>query len=280
MTSPVNAQDYEDYREYLHDWFWTSKKSNPKLSFRFISKHLSLKAPNHFHLVITKKRHLSNQVFEKVLRLMRVEARDRQYLKLLFKENISKDPVERGKLASQRKLFRTGPSPETTGSEQLQLVGHSLAWYLKMGASFFEGKTREQMIKLILEKSRFPITEEDVNAAIDLLLQAQQLEFVDGISRFEGGAILTKWDFDSDQVKRHHRANLNLAIDAVAWPVDQRFLTSVTVPCSQELYQSVISDVRALCLSVLERSRAEALSPAELNKVVTLQFALFPYFKF
>ena len=280
MTGPLTTLDYEDYREYLHEWFWTSKKSNPKLSFRFVSKQLSLKAPNHFHLVITKRRHLSPQVFEKVLRLIRLEPRDRQYLKLLFKENISKDLVEKVRLAAQRKLLQSSPSPEATGSDQLQLVGHSLAWYLKMGAIFFEGKTREEIVKIAVEKSRFPCVAEDVNEAIELLLRAQQLEFVDGISRFEGGAILTKWDFDSEQVKRHHRANLNLAIDSVAWPVDQRFLTSVTVPCSPELYQSVISEVRALCLSVLEKARAEALSPTDVNRVATLQFALFPYFKF
>ena len=280
MTTAITTLDYEDYRECLYDWFWTAKKSNSKLSFRFVSKQLSLKAPNHFHLVITKRRHLSPQVFEKVLRLMRLEPRERQYLKLLFRENISKDSVEKLRLSSQRKLLKTGPSPEATGSDQLQLVGHSLAWYLKMGAIFFEGKTREEIIRITQEKTRFPVSEEDVNAAIDLLVRAQQLEFVDGMSRFEGGAILTKWDFDSEQVKRHHRANLNLALDAVAWPVDQRFLTSVTVPCSLELYQSIISDVRALCLSVLEKSRAEALSPNEVNRVATLQFALFPYFKF
>lgn len=280
MPSALNPIDYEDYRQFLHDWFWASKQSNSKLSFRFMSKHLSLKAPNHFHLVITRKRHLSPKVFDKVVRLMRLEPRDRQYLKLLFRENTSKNLEERDGLRAQRKLMKSGPNPESTDSEQLQLVGHSLAWYLKMGAIFFEGKTRDEIIKITLEKARFPVTNDDVNAALDLLVSSRQLEFVEGLSRFEGGAILTKWDFDSDQVKRHHRANLNLALEAVSWPVDQRFLTSVTVPCSQELYQSVINEVRALCLSVLERSRAEALSPTEVSRVATLQFALFPYFKF
>lgn len=280
MPSALNPFDYDDYRQFLHDWFWSSKQSNSKLSFRFMSKHLALKAPNHFHLVITRKRHLSPKVFEKVMRLMRLEPRDRQYLKLLFIENTSKNPEERDGLRAQRKLMKSGPNPESTDSEQLQLVGHSLAWYLKMGAIFFEGKTRDEIIKITLEKASFPVSNDDVNAALDLLVNARQLEFVEGLSRFEGGSILTKWDFDSEQVKTHHRANLNLALDAVSWPVDQRFLTSVTVPCSLELYQSVITEVRALCLSVLERSRAEALGPADVSRVATLQFALFPYFKF
>lgn len=278
--SALTALDYEDYRQFLHDWFWLSKKSNPKLSFRFISKHLSLKAPNHFHLVITKRRHLSPKVLEKVMRLMRLEVRDRQYLKLLFKENLSKDAGEKQKLAQQRRLLKTGPTPEATGTDQLQLVGHSLAWYIKMGAIVFEGKTRDEIVKIVLEKGCFPISQDDVNSALDLLLAARQLEFVDGLSRFEGGTILTKWDFDSDQVKQHHRANLNLAGETISWPVDQRFLTSVTVPCSQELYQSIITEVRALCLSVLERSRAQAISASDVNRVATLQFALFPYFRF
>jgi len=275
----INTLNYDDYRQLLHDWFWSSKKINPKLSFRFVSKHLGLTAPNHFHLVITKRRHLSLKVLERVMRLMKLEPRDRQYLKLLFKENVSKDPAEKQRINLQRKLLKTGPTPESTGTDQLQLVGHSLPWYIKMGAIVFEGKTRDEIIKIVLEKGCFPVSAEDVQVALDLLLKARQLEFVDGLSRFEGGAILTKWDFDSEQVKRHHRANLDLAMESISWPVDQRFLTSVTVPCSQDLYQTVIADVRALCLSVLERSRAQTLSSSDVNKVATLQFALFPYFK-
>jgi len=280
MSKPIIVYNYDDYRALLHDWFWTVKEINAKLSFRYVSRSLSLKAPNHFHLVITRKRHLSPGVLDKVLRLMKLESMERQYVKLLFRENLAKSPEAKQELASQRELMRAAPRSQSSDNAGLRVVGHSLAWYIKMGGVVFEGKSRDDLVALVKSTSRFPVTVPEINQAIDILLEARQLEFLDGLSRFEGGSILTKWDVDSADIKRHHQVNLSLATAAIAWPVDQRFLSSVTVPCDEDLYQAIVSDVRALCLSILERSNKQVVTPGDATKVATLQLALFPYFKF
>jgi uncharacterized protein (TIGR02147 family) len=280
----VNVYKYTDYRMALHDWFWTSKKDNLKLSFRYVSMHLGLKAPNHFHLVITRKRNLSLPVFEKMLRLMKLDPMDRQYFKLLFRENTAKSAAIKKELSAQIELFRNAPLSKSPQDERLQIVGHSLAWYIKMGAVVFEGKTREALVKLVRESSTFPSAgdniDDDINKAIDVLLSAKQLKFVGGLSQFEGGDIRTSWDFDSLDIKNHHQSNLTLAAESISWPLNKRFLSSVTVPCNDELYESVISEVRALCLSILERSGSQIVGQCDASKVVTLQMALFPYFQF
>lgn len=280
MAGALNVLNYEDYRLLLHDWFWDAKKSNSKLSFRYVSRNLGLTSPNHFHLVISQRRHLSSPVLEKVLRLMKLDARDKQYVKLLFRESMAKTPAEREKLAAQRELMKSSRGVAVSGAEQLTIVGNRVAWYIKMGAVVFDNKTRQEIIKIALETSCFPVTENEVEQALEILLAARQLEFVEGLSRFEGGNILTKWDFDSSEVKRHHASNLGLAMGSLPWPVDHRFHTGVTVPCSDDLYQAIISDVRSLCLSILERSNQQAISAGDVSKVVTLQMALFPFFKF
>ena len=280
MSKAINVYNYDDYRALLHDWFWTVKETNAKLSFRYVSRSLSLKAPNHFHLVITRKRHLSLAILDKVLRLMKLESMERQYVKILFRENLAKSAESKQELANQRDLMRAAPRTQNSESSGLRVVGHSLAWYIKMGGVVFEGKSRDEVVKLVKSSTRFAVTDLEINQAIDTLLDARQLEFVDGVSRFEGGSILTKWDFDSADIKRHHQVNLSLAADTVAWPVDQRFLSSVTVPCDEDLYQAIVSDVRTLCLSILERSNKKIVASEDASKVVTLQLALFPYFKF
>ena len=280
MSKAINVYNYDDYRALLHDWFWTVKETNAKLSFRYVSRSLSLKAPNHFHLVITRKRHLSSAILDKVLRLMKLESMERQYVKILFRENLAKSAESKQELANQRDLMRAAPRTQNSESSGLRVVGHSLAWYIKMGGVVFEGKSRDEVVKLVKSSTRFAVTDLEINQAIDTLLDARQLEFVDGVSRFEGGSILTKWDFDSADIKRHHQVNLSLAADTIAWPVDQRFLSSVTVPCDEDLYQAIVSDVRTLCLSILERSNKKIVASEDASKVVTLQLALFPYFKF
>jgi hypothetical protein len=212
---------------------------------------------------------------------MKLEARDRQYVKLLFREGCTKSEEERDKLKSQRRLLRSSRNNEThKQDEQMQIVGHRLAWYIKMGSIFFDGKSRSEIIKSVVTNSRFPVSEREADQALDILLAARQLQFVDGLSQFEGSSILTKWDFDSHSIKTHHASNLSLAIDSLKWPVNHRFHTGVTVACSEDFYQNIISEVRALCMSILDRAEQNSLSIDETSKVVTLQRGLFPFFTF
>lgn len=278
LNPKLNVFEYSSYRLLLHDWFWFSKKENPKVSFRFISRHLSLKAPNHFHLVITQKRHLSLPVLEKVMRLMKLSSMERQYVKVLFAEDLEKTPEKRQKLQERRKLLQVGATRESQDPADLKIVGHRLAWYIKMGAIVFEGKSRDQLFDLVKAAANFAVAKVDFDQAIEILLKTRQLEFVDGLSRFEGESILTKWDFDNAEIKQHHRENLGLAVESVSWPVDKRFLSSITIPCNDEIYKSIISEIRSLCLQLLENSKHKIVSNADVTSIATLQFALFPFF--
>lgn len=272
---------YDDYRQYLYDWFWESKKNNPKISFRFISQRLALSAPNHFHLVIEGKRNLSLAILDKLMRMMKLSAMQRQYLKLLFKENTAKNSLTKSNFKKEIDLLRKQGLDDTSQSDdRLQIVGHSLAWYIKMGASSFEDKTLDDLVAAVQNSCTFSLRKDDITAALELLIKAKQLHFENGKSQFESGPITTKWDFDSTQIKNHHKSNLNLAIESIAWPIDQRFLTGVTVSCDDEFYQNVISEIRTLCLSVLERSNSLTLDTNKNRKVITMQFAMFPYFNF
>jgi len=276
----LNILNYEDYRVLLHDWFWASKNLNPKFSFRYVSRHLGLSSPNHFHLVISQRRHLSAQIFEKVMRLMKLNSFDKQYLKILFKECQAKTATDRDKLRAQRDLMKSSRGASQEPDNQMLIIGNRVAWFIKMGAIVFEGKTRSDITKIALQTASFPITIKEIDQAIDILTSSRQLEFDNGLSRFEGGNILTEWDFNSADIKRHHSSNLSLAIESLSWPIDQRFHSGVTIPCNDELYQAIIDDVRSLCLSILERSNRAVLSKTDVSKVATLQLALFPFFKF
>ena len=149
-----------------------------------------------------------------------------------------------------------------------------------MGSVVFEGKTKEDLVKIVLATCQFPVTELDSYQAIQILEDAKMLCFVDGLANFEGGAIVTKWDFDRSEIKRHHEENLKLAAASVAWPISQRFLSSVTVPANAALAETFIEEIRSLCRSVFEKSNSAVLDSHDATEVVTLQVSLFPFFRF
>ncbi|MCX6116281.1 MAG: TIGR02147 family protein [Proteobacteria bacterium] len=312
----LSIYEFTDYRRFLHDWFWAAKASNPKMSFRFMAMKLGLKAPNHFHLVISSQRHLSSPLIDKFMRFAKLSPKERHYFKLLFKASIAKGGSADQKKWNdeiqilQKSIKKNSSESLTEIEDQTRFVGHRLAWYLKMGAGFFEGLSVSKIGELVQKHCRFTVESKDVSEAIQILIAAKQAKIVDGGVTFEGASVLTKWDFDHASIKEHHKSNLSLALETISWPIDQRFLTSVTIPCDDELKQSIIADVRALCLSILDKSQRLDLaiqqederslkgspsgdpkkpndralqqleSQGNRHEIVTLQLSLFPFFSF
>jgi uncharacterized protein (TIGR02147 family) len=250
-----------------------------------MSRHLGLKAPNHFHLVITRQRNVSPAVLEKIVRLLKLSPRERQYIRLLFQLNQSTNPKVRADLEEQIKslqtLYEQDQGQDTnTHNRNLPIVGHTLAWYIKIASIRLEGLSKTDIIEYVKKTALFPASAEEIDMALSLLIDAEQLRFEDGKACFDDSEIKTKWDFSSEQIKSHHRANLQLALQTIPWPIDKRVLTSVSVAVDDALYQEIISEMRALCQSILDRSKQKIMTSSDAKKIATLQLSLFPFMEF
>lgn len=309
----IKPQNYETYRQYLNDWFWSQKAVNSKFSFRFVARHLGLRSPNHFHLVITGQRQLSSRVMDKFMRLAKLNSLERQFLKYQFLAETVQDLKKRIQYQSNAVLTRKRLKENQTHDEtDLNMVGDILAWNIKMAAIYFRGFSRDSLIASVQRQSRFPVTSQAVESAVSTLETRGVLKFQNGRAEFDESAVLTKWDHDHASIKEHHKSNLKLAIETIQWPIDQRFLSSVTVAVNKDLKASILAEIRALFLSILERSEAlttavtavdESVQKSADNSgsnsavqpnrgaanqgatnqgefdVVTIQLALFPFFK-
>ncbi len=272
---------YLDYREALADWFWQSKEKNPKMSFRFVAKHLGLSAPNHFHLVIMKKRHMSQKTFARMLKLARYDARQMHFMRMLFRLN-TKSLVEEEKQKLLRELeeLRLQSTANQPTDQHLGILGHTFAWYLKSGSFMFDGKTEDEICKIVAVSCPFYRGDEEVRLGLGKLIENNMVEKIDGIYYFDTNNVTTKWDFDSEQIKQHHRNNLVLANEALSWPLDKRFFSNVTVQCDEDMHAKIIQDIRNFCIQVLAESDKKILSPQDCKKVISLNFVMFPYFEF
>jgi uncharacterized protein (TIGR02147 family) len=274
-----DLQTYRRYRDYLHDWFWHQKAVNTKVSFRYMAKHLGLTSPNHIHLVISGKRHLSAVVLDRFLKLAKLNTLQKQFLKLLMVAETATTETKKKKAEVDCELLRKRlASTQEISPETLAIVSDRLAWHLCAGAKIFAGLSRSDLEVAVLRLSLFPLSPEIVRGAILSLENAGKLRFEQDRAEFDESSILTKWDFDSSAVKKHHKSNLELAMETVPWPIDRRFLTSITVAMSQDLKSQIVAEIRAFYLSILERSQSLANEPQQ-TEVVTIQLAMFPYFK-
>ena len=89
---PADLFNYQDYREYLIDWFTNSKKSNRAMSFRYFAKKADLQSPNYLKLVMEGKRNLALEGISKFAQGLALNKMESQYFKHLVLYNQSANP--------------------------------------------------------------------------------------------------------------------------------------------------------------------------------------------
>jgi uncharacterized protein (TIGR02147 family) len=278
MTPQV--YDFVDYREFLSEWFRAKKAMDSKVSYRYLAKQLSLRSPNHFHLVVHKKRHLSKTTVKALHRFLKLKPKERYYFDILFEAATTRSAQQREQLESRIRSLQQSLTQSETPAEQYQVLSNLAAWMIKIGAYQFNGKTTAQLLTHAKTSCKFPITDGDVKAALKTLEQSGFASQDGDVWQFDLANIRTGWDLDHQQIKQFHTNNLRLAQQSVAWPVQQRYFSNVTFAANEELIEFAKAQIRDLCLRILERSNTHVQSETSCKEVVSLQFAMFPFFHF
>src|SRR3989344_6156906 len=86
---------YEDYRDFLRDFFWFKKSKDKKFSFRFFSMRAKLKSYNYLKYVIDKKRHISHKFISHFLIALNLPERQGKYFRLLWEYDLEKDEARK-----------------------------------------------------------------------------------------------------------------------------------------------------------------------------------------
>lgn len=73
---------YTDYRAYLRDWFEESKKSQPFLSFRYMSRRTGIDAGYLAH-VFQGSKHIAESSIESMIKLLGLRSKDTKYFQEL-----------------------------------------------------------------------------------------------------------------------------------------------------------------------------------------------------
>lgn len=280
VQTTLHVHNYRDYRDFLGDWFRAAKTWNRQVSFRYVARRLGLKSPNHFHLVITKQRHLSAGTYSKMHKLLKLKPKERTYLDLLHGRAMEKSEARRQDLDDKLARLNAELLASDVSTASDALLSSTLAWYMKGGALRFNGKTEAELFAAVRQSCPFPVEEADVSAALEALQRAKAVTRQGETFLFEVSDDKTEWDFDDQKIKQFHYNNLKLAMQAIPWPIDQRFFSNVTIPCDREIYEVAKKEIRDLCLKLLNISNSRITAPADCTDVVSLQFAMFPYFRF
>lgn len=93
--------DYQNYREFLRDFYHSKKAKNPKFSYRLLSRIFGFASPNFLKLVIEGDRNLTESSIEKISNGLKLKHLESNYFKVLVLSNQCKKLDEKQHLVDR-----------------------------------------------------------------------------------------------------------------------------------------------------------------------------------
>ena len=234
---------YENYREYLRDYYEWQKKAKPFFTYRHFAQKSGLGSHMHLRLVIVGKRNLSHKSIPKFVRGLALKRREAEYFQSLVLFNQTEPCEEKLKhLGDLQRIRKITLKQKANSSDQEHLFCRH---YLPL------------VYELVHHKDFLPEAEFIFRSLKKVLTLAQAKEAVE-ILRRSGLWKQTasgKWEavhahIDADDevenllVRAYHRRMAEMALDKFDAPLPERELGFLTVCSSPENFKKLKERVK------------------------------------
>ncbi len=258
---------YENFRDYLRDWYLWMKECKPGFSYRTFSRWAGFKSPNQLQLIIQGKRNITPETLPIFVKILKLTRRERSYFELLVHLNQATTAEAKAGFLKQLTTYF-----KHVGND----LKHSQYEYLM---KWFYPVIRELMTVAQIKPDRHAIarrvghgvTPRQVDEALEKLLLLGLL-VRDGPNRLKQADAIVTTGEETTAVASYfyHEQMTRLALEALAQqlPAERNF-SGITLACREEdvaEISQILSDCRRQILSYLEsRSRAPDDHVYQLN---------------
>jgi uncharacterized protein (TIGR02147 family) len=263
--SELNILSYNDYREFLKKLYEQRKEENKKYSYRKLAEDLGFNASNYIHLVIQRKRNLSEDAIGKIKKAIAWTAKEKNFFEnlVLFNQATQKEDKIKYKgeldkiITSQRQMLN--PDHEAYFSN----------WYIPVLREIVSLKNFVSNLNWISKKLKPIVSEDKVREAFTILERLKMIHkdskniWVQSVEH-----LTTPSEITSHMVYNFQKEMLNLSIQALEIPAQQRDITSMTIGLSQEQYNRIkekLATFRDEIQQELQETDSDETMVAQLN---------------
>lgn len=258
---------YENYRDYLRDWYVWMKESKPGFSYRAFSSWVGFSSPNQLQLVIQGKRNITRDtlpLFSKILKFKRREAR---YFELIVGLNQAATPEAKAACVEEisRYFKKYGDAIKHSQIEYL------MKWYYAVVREMVTMKGFNPERHALAKRIGHGVTPRDVDDALAKLMElGMLLKDARGKLR-QAQAVLTTGSETSEAASYfYHGQMISLAQKALREQMpDERHFSAITLACRKEDVPEIaqmLNDCRRQVLGYLsERGSIEDDDVYQLN---------------
>ncbi len=271
MRIKSNIFEYDNYREYLKDYYLLAKKTNKNFSFRFFAREAGFKACNILKLVMDGNRNISSESVEKFVKGLKLNKEEAVYFRNLVgltqAETLKDKQFHAMEIMRCRKYRQIYPLNESQ-------FNYFYLWYVSAIRELVCLPDFREDPEWIAKKLIPSITPSEVSRGIKVLLNLQFLvRNKEGNLVQSAANISTADEVTSSALSHFHRQMLELAgasIERVAR--DKRDISSQTLGVSQSTAGKIKEMIQEFRKKIIEVASGDS-SP---DSVYQLNFQLFP----
>lgn len=261
------VQDYENYRDYLHDWYGWMKESNSQFSYRTFSKWAGFKSPNQLQLVIQGKRNITRQTLGIFTRILKLKRREARYFELLVNLNQASTPEAKANYLQDISDYFKKHGDDLKHSQYEYLT----KWYYAVIRELVTTAGFKPERHAIARKIGHGVTPRHVDEALEKLI-ALGLLTKDAKGKLRQAQTVVTTGAETQEVASYfyHDQMLKLALAALRKQMpSERNFSAVTLACREEdvpEISQILNDCRQQVLAYLEnRGRCQDEDVYQLN---------------
>ena len=266
--------DYNDYVEYLKDFFAYKKHVKPNYSYRQFSKDGNLTSPSYLKEVIDRKRKLTMRSVDKVMESLRLSPQEKKYFKILVNYNNSDEQEKKQWLNLLKKNNRISNSFVIGSDNDYTYLSH---WIYGFIFCYVGQSDTEISIDRLEKMLIFPIEKLEIRDAVELLVNK-------GLIKKTGPSSYKRIrDFISTQdenkklaIKMFHKTALklaDLAIDKIS-PANREF-RSLTLRVPADFIPVLKEQIKDFYKS-LPKTAMEYDSSSKNSNLIQVNIQMFP----
>jgi uncharacterized protein (TIGR02147 family) len=266
---------YQNYREFLSDYYRQRKAAKDGFSLRAFSKRVGLRSPNYLKLVMDGDRNLTPEMAIRFAESCGLAKEAVEFFCELVAFNQARSASERELRYNRLKRFPRFRKVHSLSAAQQSYHGH---WYfpaIRELVAHAEFRDDPKWIAATLVPS---ITPQQAKKALEVLVRLGLLVRDPKSGRLDQSDPLVETPEGplGHQVVQYHRAMMSLAADALdRIPREEREIASLTLCLSESRMLELKSELEQIRSSILQRYESDE----NADRIVQLNLQMFPLSK-
>jgi uncharacterized protein (TIGR02147 family) len=265
---------YNDYREYLREYYDEQKARFPYFSYRYFCNKSGITSPALFKEVVAGRRNLTERTTESFIKGLGLSELDANYFRTLVHFNQTDNEQEKSLIFEQLRGLRRKVKQQFVPKNLYQYYS---TWYypaLRELACIIDWKDDAAFLADLLEPS---ITETETREALEYLIDNGFIrKNMSGRYEQSDPAITTGSEVISDAVRKFNETLAHKGAESVQnFPPTERDVRAVVAGISRKSYLLIKEEIR----DFISRTIRIVDDDTEADRVYSLNVQLFPLSK-